>query len=340
MRRTSLLHSATWARQLADQLKRDGQPVRRLLAEAGIAPRNLNAENARLPFDRIATFFELAAEATGDDCLGLRFGQTRDTRDAGLIGYVGLSSPTVCDALHNLDRYQRLFSDAWEIDAGLLEETGNLSWDFRSAITLRKRQVIEFGLAKVLRALRQMTGRDLVPEEVSFAHSRNEQLENFGRFFGCAVHFAAPMNSIRFKLSDIHLPVHSADDRLLAVLLEHCKLVLGRHEVAPPTLIERVERMIADRLTTETAGLEAVASELGMSKRTLTRKLAEHGTTFTALVDVIRKELALRYLRDRSLSLTEIAFFLGYTELSSFNHAFRRWTGTTPSKMRRAGAPD
>jgi AraC-like DNA-binding protein len=334
MPKTSPLHDAVWARQLAEQLKTGGHPVKRLLAEAGIVPRSLNAEGGRLPFNLIATFFELAADAAGDNCLGLRFGQTRDARDAGLIGYVGLSSPTVLGALRNLDRYRRVFSDAVEIRADALEETGILCWNFCAPPTLRKRQLIEFSATNLVRFLRKTTGRNLTPEGVSFSHPRNERIREFERFFGCPVDFATPENRICFKLQDIHLPIHTADDRLLSILEEHCRIVLDRHDVAPPSIIERVERLVVDRLTTDEAKAEVIATELGMSRRTLARRLAELGTSFNAIVEALRQELALTYLRDSNLSQTEIAFLLGYTEVSSFNHAFRRWTGKTPGQVR------
>ncbi len=92
MPRSSIKHDAVWVRQLAAELKLRGHPVKRLLAQVGLDERSLNADGARIPFAKHAAFFELAAEVTEDGCLGLHFGQTRNTRDAGLIGYVGLGS--------------------------------------------------------------------------------------------------------------------------------------------------------------------------------------------------------------------------------------------------------
>ena len=79
-------HDAVWVRQLAAELKIKGHPAKNLLAQVGVEARTINAEGARIPFDKYAAFFELAAEATGDDCLGLSFGSTRDVRDVGLLG--------------------------------------------------------------------------------------------------------------------------------------------------------------------------------------------------------------------------------------------------------------
>jgi AraC-like DNA-binding protein len=137
------------------------------------------------------------------------------------------------------------------------------------------------------------------------------------------------------KLSDLNLHLVAADHRLLAVLRRYCEDLLTRHSTPPPQLVEKVERLIADRLAHGEARLDTVATKLGMSPRSLSQKLAELDTSFSGIVKSLRKELALRYLRDSNLRLTEIAFLLGYSEVSTFTHAFKRWTGTTPTAFRR-----
>jgi AraC-like DNA-binding protein len=305
------------------------------LTQVGLDERSLNADGARISTAKYAAFFELAAEVTGDGCLGLHFGQTRDTRDAGLIGYVGLSSPTLMDAIKNLTRYRRVSSDALEIEIDALEERGRLRWSFHGMGSQRSRQSLEFWATNLLRAFREMSGRNLAPASLSFAHPRTEDIKEFERFFGCSVSFGGQENIFEMKLSDLHLQLVAADHRLLAVLRRNCEDLLTRHFAPPPPLVERVERLIADRLAHGEARLDTVATDLGMSSRTLSRKLAELGTSFNGIVGSLRKGLALRYLQESNLSLTEIAFLLGYTEISTFSHAFKRWTGSTPMASRR-----
>ena len=127
MSREPPTHNAIWVRELAAELKLEGHSVRRLLTQAGLETRELNAEGARIPFSKHAAFFELAAKATGDNCLGLHFGSTRDVCDAGLLGYVGISSPTVADVINNFSRYQRLYSDAIQTEMSELEDWASRS---------------------------------------------------------------------------------------------------------------------------------------------------------------------------------------------------------------------
>ena len=334
MPRSSIKHDAVWVRQLAAELKQRGHPAKRLLAQVGLDERSLNADGARIPFAKHAAFFELAAEVTRDGCLGLHFGQTRDTRDAGLLGYVGLSSPTLMDAIKNIRRYRRVFSDAVEFDIDALEERGRMRWWFHGLGSQRPRQCIEFMAANFLRSFREKSGRNLAPASLCFAHPRNRNIEEFERFFGCSVSFGCQENIIELKLSDLNLQVITADNRLLRLLRRYCEEVLSRHAAQAPPLVERVERLIAERLTKGEANLDAAATELGMSSRSLSRKLAELGTSFNGIVGSLRKDLALKYLQESNLSFTEIAFLLGYSEVSTFTHAFKRWTGTTPSASR------
>ncbi len=328
-------HNAVWVRELAAELKLKGLAVKRLLAQAGLDESSLNAEGARIPFDKHAAFFELAAQVTGDGCLGLHFGQTRDTRDAGLIGYVGLSSPTLMDAIKNLARYQRVFSDASEINTDTLEEHGRLLWWFHGLPTQRTRQSVEFSATNLLRAFREMTGHNLAPVRVSFAHPRNTDIQELERFFRCFVSFGCRENIIEMKRSNFNLHLLTADDRLLSVLRGYCKDVLSRRAAQAPPLVERVEHLIAGRLAHREASLDATALELGMSSRSLSRRLAELDTSFNGIVGSLRKDLAVRYLQESNISLTEIAFLLGYSEVSTFTHAFKRWTGNTPTASRR-----
>ena len=323
-----------WVRQLAGELEQAGHPVAGLLARAGIRPRDIAAETGRIPFARHAAFFDIAAEATGNGCLGLRFGQSRDTRDAGLIGYVGLNSPVLLDALRNLARYRQVFSDAVELHADDLEGDGRVRWAFRGIGAAEARQSIEFSATNFVRAIRDLTGARISPLALSFAHPRNEDVGAFDAFFGCEVRFGAGVNVMTLNPADLARPIRTADDRLLAVLQRACTEALSRHDRRPPPLVEQVENIVTARLGEGGIRIATVAADCGMSTRSLTRRLAELGTSFSEIVDRLRHDLAVRYLNETAISLTEIAFLLGYGEVSSFNHAFRRWTGQTPSAVR------
>jgi len=336
MTSTSPKHDAVWARELVADLKSRGRDVEGLLAEVGLRESSLTGDGARISFAKHVALFERAADILGDDRLGLHFGQTRDTRDAGLLGYIGLSSATLSDAIANLSRYRRVFSDAMDVRIDDLETRGLLTWEFRDGAANVARQSIEFTAANWVRGFRETTGIHLVPVSLAFAHDRTEGIDEFERFFGCPVRFGHRANSLELRPDDLGRQLLTADNRLLGLLRQYCQEVLARRSKQSPPLIERVERAVADRLTNGRATLATVAADLGMSSRTLSRRLADLETSFYAVLADLRNQLAHRYLHESRLSCTEIAFVLGYSDVSSFNHAFKRWTGLTPTAARRS----
>jgi AraC-like DNA-binding protein len=120
------------------------------------------------------------------------------------------------------------------------------------------------------------------------------------------------------------------------LLRQYCRDILSTQPEPQPLLVERVERVIADQLANGQAKLDVVAAEVGMSSRSLSRRLSEMGTSFNDLIEGLRKQIAHRYLHETDMSCTQIAFVLGYSDVSSFNHAFKRWSGETPTAARKS----
>ena len=131
----------------------------------------------------------------------------------------------------------------------------------------------------------------------------------------------------------LHCPIETADNELLKILKRHCRQILGARPKADDIVFE-AQRLITTLLPSRQPKIDAVAQELGMSSRTLTRRLAEDGLTYKDLLDELRRKLALQYLRDKRISIKKVAYLLGYSEISAFYHAFRRWTGSSPVQHR------
>lgn len=331
---TTARHGAIFVKAIAEELIARGYDRGEIFADTGIDPGILSEEKPVSGFASIAAFFEKWATQLGNDILGFQYGQASEMRRSGLICYVGLSSPTVLDFYRNIARYRRVFSDAMEMEVDQLETTGVLTWYSNVPQSVNRRQFVEFSTAGALAALRQSVGKRIVPQWVTFKHARNTNLEAFEQFFGCDVQFGAPVNSLRFRSDDLALPLQTADNELYLVLMQCCEDVLKRKSALAPNLVLDVERAITDRLCTGEATQFEVAGALGMSPRTLSRKLAKEGTTFFRTLEDLRKSLAISYLRDSNLVLAEISYLLGYAGLSSFNDAFKRWTGQSPGQYR------
>ncbi len=165
-------------------------------------------------------------------------------------------------------------------------------------------------------------------------HFRNEVPAEFRAFFGGDVEFGADGDAISFPAQLATLPLVGRDGYLHGLLRRYAEEALASSSRERPTLRSKVEEILPGLLPHGRAVASEVARRLGMSSRTLSRKLGEEGTSFAEILDQLRAALAKRYLDDETLPVSEIAWLLGYREVSSLTHAFKRWTGTTPRLFR------
>ena len=183
-----------------------------------------------------------------------------------------------------------------------------------------------------------LTGQNLVPQHFSFSHYRSEGTSEMARFVGTKVEFGADTDEFALNLDARALPLIHSDPYLNDLLLKYCDAAVADRRGDMSQLRTRVENAISSMLPHGRVVVEDVARSLGMSERTLARKLSDEGLNFTEILQQLRRDLAVRYLDDRKLHVSKIAWLLGFHEVSAFTHAFKRWTGKTPRQMRTAAA--
>ena len=188
-----------------------------------------------------------------------------------------------------------------------------------------------------LRICRVLTGQNLAPQHFSFSHYRSEGTSEMARFVGTKVEFGADTDEFALNLDARALPLIHSDPYLNDLLLKYCEAALADRRGDMSQLRARVENAISSVLPHGRVLLEDVARSLGMSERTLARKLSDEGLNFTEILQQLRRDLSVRYLNERKLHVSKIAWLLGFNEVSAFTHAFKRWTGKTPSQIRTAG---
>jgi AraC-like DNA-binding protein len=190
----------------------------------------------------------------------------------------------------------------------------------------------------VLRICRMLTGQNLVPQHFSIAHHRWGTNSEMSRFVGTTLQFGADTDEFALNANARELPLIQADPYLNDLLLKYCEAALADRRGDTSQLRTRVENAISSLLPHGRVVVDDVARSLGMSKRTLARKLSDEGLNFTEILQQLRRDLAARYLGDRKLHVSKIAWLLGFNEVSAFTHTFKRWTGKTPSQMRATAA--
>lgn len=248
-----------------------------------------------------------------------------------LVGYAARSQPTLRSALEHAIHYYALLHDGF--DASLQVEGDGMSFGVSFAPLTIPDAALEFVLAVHVLAARHMTGRpDLTPSAVHFTHARPEHVAMHERIFRCPVHFNQLQNALVFSNQVMDVPLVTADSGLAQLLERHARDALQR--LGKTVLLrERVRELVRQDLTGKLTA-EHMAKRLGMSPRTLHRRLVDEGITYRALVDEVRREMALHCLRDPQLSISEVGYLLGFTTSAAFHRAFRRWTGTTATQYR------
>jgi AraC-like DNA-binding protein len=247
------------------------------------------------------------------------------------------SSGTVGQALQHAARYTSMVNEG--IALRYLEQPDVVAKIEYVGISRHlDRHQIEFAVVLLVRTLRMMTGLRVTPTAVRLTHVRSRVEPELQEFFGGNVTFGAPADEIVFAAPVKDLPVLSADYHLNRLLVEYCEEAIAYRLLNRGSFRSRVENIIVPLLPHGKAHAGEIARRLGMSQRTLARKLSAEGLSFSEVLDRLRADLARRYIADERISISEITWLLGYNEPSSFTHAFRRWTGMAPRQARSLAA--
>jgi len=323
----------TAARETLRYLDRNGIDAEPLLLKAELSRDQLSPESGGISVASQHRFLELAAIETNDPLLGLRVAAEMDLRDAGILFYLAAASTTVAEALEHLARYAGTANEAVHLE--ISQHQGETVLAVRPIGWYEEpwRQFSEFIALAVIRALNRATNRDFAPSHMTFAHPRNSGLREIHRILRCPVEFAQTTDSWVFPQRVMELPITSGDSHLLQILEAHADDLLSERHTTTG-LRGLVENQLLSMLPSCRVQMAVVAQQLGMSERSFKRHLAQEGATFGEILDRVRNRIALRYLEDRRMTLQQIAWLLGYSEIGAFNHAFKRWTGTSPGRAR------
>ncbi len=304
-----------------------------LLASVGLDPDVAPADATREVVEADA-YYGLIERATAEDDDGLpfRYADVLRPDDLGALGLAFKTASTAGEALHRLARYILVVTDTLEYDlrddglGGVVELVG------RPHHRRGARIANECALAAITSVLRQVAGPRASPAAVSFRHARPPRPSPHRRWFGCPVTFSAPLDGLRFTDRALATPARLADEGLSAFLL--ARLDELHAQSADRSLAALVQGAVTDSLPDGPASKAEVARRLGMSERTLHRRLRDEGETYQALATRARREAAEALLAGDQHTLGEIAFLTGFSDQSAFQRAFKRWTGQTPLGFR------
>jgi AraC-like DNA-binding protein len=318
-------------------LERQGVSAADACRAAGLDPRLVDEPNARLPASSMERLWAAAERLTGDADVGMHTAEAYNPGALGIVGYVILSCRTAAAALDKLARYAPLLNEGLQVG---VERDGSETHcrfaaveRFDSFVKHNPRQVMETLAAGTVVTLERLTAGAVRPLTVTFRHQAPAALAEHRRILGPRVQFGQRQDAVVYPSPALEAGLLSADPALLEMFEGDARRRLEQLE--PRGAVSgRVLALLSARLKGEVPALAAVASELAMSERSIQRSLREENTSYRALVDEVRKELALEHLSRPGTSATDVAFLLGFSEPSAFTRAFRRWTGQPPTQFR------
>jgi len=325
---------AAAATGITGHISRCGGDLDRICGETGVDPRSFGQPTLSLDLSAYCALFEEAARQTGNGNFGLWFGNVFKPRDLGLLGYAAVSAPTLGAAL---ETFVQLFAHHQQstLMAVSDHQPGYVRLDYRIEVPdiVARRQDAELSLGMFMNIIRECCGPAWAPEEVHFEHPKPEAWKEHESAFDAPVFFSQPTNALVFKRDSFARPMPSPDLKLLSIA-RMCLHNMGAAAVPKLSILAKVKTAVRARLAEGYPALETIAEALRLAPSAIQRELARENLSYKDLVEEVRKDLALVYLKSRELPLSEIAFLLGYSELSAFSRAFSRWTGQSPRAYR------
>ncbi|MFT3767926.1 MAG: AraC family transcriptional regulator [Minicystis sp.] len=317
--------AASFLRAILDCAARGGADAAALLRVGDLDPQDIADRDARVPTSALLRILAAAVERTGNPALGAEVAGAVDGATFGLLGFVVASCATLREALGRFIRYSRLLCD--ELRVEVVQRADEVAIVYSLDAEPRVPAFFELAQGHLVLTARRGTKRVFRPRRVVFRHRGGPAA--IAEMLGAPVAFGGAEDAVICDPGALDLPLRGANPALLGFLESHAAIVLER---LPPEddLLGRARHAVRGLLPDGEPSLGAVAARLGLGGRTLQRRLRDHGLTYRALVDDVRREDAQALLARPDVPVAEVAFSLGFSDPSAFHHAFRRWTGRSP----------
>jgi len=321
-----------WALAICSTLDNQGFDGRQILQDAGITQEDLANPRGRISVQRMGHLWHHCVAVTGDDAFGVQVGQQVHPATFDALGYMMMACRNLHEALAKLSQLSEFFSDSITLQ---LEQSGNetrlcIRSEYRQQIT---HEAVDAGIAGMLaHAQHYVSGNRQALKGIHLQRPAPQNRQAFEQFFGPGLRFSCADDCILFDSTQLAAPLPAANDTLIQI---NEQAVLDYLASAPQSnLATRIRQQIIALLPEGSASETDISATVGLSPRTLQRKLQEQGTSYQQLLTDARQELAQHYLADPGMNITQVAYQLGFTDPSNFSRAFKQWFGMSPSQYR------
>jgi AraC-like DNA-binding protein len=293
-----------------------------------LTPQIVGDDDARVSPAQFCVAWAEAARLTGNPHIALAIATAAPAGAFGIVEYLCRAAPTLGEALRQWVRYLNLLDDSTEVALAIDEDRAYLRVDRESEAPAPAAHELCF--AMIARYARELSTLPVRVTAVDFTHTVDAA--PYRAFFDAPITMGAAVTQLVLPRAALAASLVTADPGLLAILTRAADDA-SKKASTDPVLTAQVKRVLREALRTDDANVEHVAKQLGLTTRSLQRRLKDEQTSFQTVRESTRRELATRYLDD-NLSIAEISFLLGFSEPSAFFRAFKRWTGLTPVESR------
>ena len=326
--------SASVANSILSATTTSNEEFEYVAAEIGFDLSELRDPEARVSYDQYIAIWNEAIHRTGDTYLGLHVAERVNMDQLGVISQAVLLCSNLGQALDLLLRYNRLTNDAVDVHLEHADGEVRLSFNLCFPPWAVPRPEAEFVMAVICHSISRILGRKIYPLEVRFKHTEPPEVGEYKRTFGNNVVFGYRINELVFPSALIEEPASNSDPAAFAAMEKRSAEMIKRLPPADP-LIDKLRKTVFNALGVGDVSMQSISRLMNVSSDKLRKELSTRRTSFRFLVNSIKRDIALVYLEDRSWSLADVAFVLGFSDTSSFNRSFRGWTGETPTEYRR-----
>lgn len=295
---------------------------------------HLATAGAPLPVPSEALVMQYLSELRNDPATGVRLGLSLDPRNTSLLTYMLFNSSSLDNALSNLAQFVRVTRPRVQMSYRRDAKGGHLFIENEQEKLATYGQFMEFTVSALLGAFRHATGAQIHPLRIGFAHVPRTP-ETLAKILGTHLSLGETAASVSFSPEDLKRPIRGADKALMTHLTGYGHLLLERlPKQAVQGILDKVRHILSQQMDHRMPHIEQIASQMGLSQRTLARRLTDEGTSYREITRKTRQSRAEAFLSDPGLTMGEIAFLTGFNDQSSFSEAFKRWTGKSPSHFR------
>ena len=290
----------------------------------------------KIPINSELLLWQYAMQKTEDSHIGISMAGHFNFKSIGVVGYLARQQPTLLRMMETYCHYHRIIHEEAILKPICQEEADIMEHHFSKPGEGPGQSASEFTLATIWQTFKQVSAQPISLKKVCFQHPKPSSVQKYKEFFGDTVQFefSQPTNQLHFPPKTLNTPTLEGDSQLGDILKSYADQALASLPAAND-LEHSLYGVISELMAENNLNIDSVAYRMGMSRRTLQRRLKDKKLTFSTLVEEVQKRHALRYLEDPSINITEVAFLCGFSELSPFSRAFKRWTGMSPKEFRK-----